>query len=44
MRKLTARATPFHLPGFPDYLAALLHARGIDDREQAVSFLNPSSD
>lgn len=44
MRKLTSRATPFRLPGFPDYLAALLHARGINDREQAVKFLNPSSD
>ncbi len=44
MRKLTARALPWHLPGYPDYLAALLHARGISDTAQAERFLNPSPD
>ncbi len=42
MRKLTARAQPFHLPGYPDYLAALLHARGIQSAGEAERFLNPA--
>lgn len=42
MRKLTARATPCQLPGYPDYLASLLCARGIHTSDQAANFLNPS--
>jgi len=41
MRKLTARALPHQLPGYPDYLAALLYARGISDVGQAERYLNP---
>ncbi|MGI6233640.1 MAG: single-stranded-DNA-specific exonuclease RecJ [Christensenellales bacterium] len=44
MRKLTPRATPYTLPGYPDYLAALLHARGISTVEDAQDYLNPSVD
>lgn len=44
MRKLTARALPFSLPGYPDYLAALLHARGIKEPAQAKRFLQPALD
>lgn len=44
MRKLTSRAVPFQLPGYPDYLASLLYARGITDQEQAEAFLHPSLD
>ena len=44
MKKLTARALPFQLPGYPDYLAALLHARGISDAARAALFLNPTLD
>jgi single-stranded-DNA-specific exonuclease len=44
MKKLTARALPYQLPGYPDYLAALLHARGISGEAQAARFLNPSLD
>ncbi len=44
MYTLTRRATPFTLPGYPDYLAALLHARGIDSLAAAEAFLNPGLD
>lgn len=43
MRKLTARAVPYQMPGYPDYLAALLHARGVMDQAQAERFLNPDA-
>lgn len=43
MQKLTARATPCQLPGYPDYLASLLCARGITTSAQAADFLNPSA-
>lgn len=42
MRRLTARAEPFRLPGYPDYMAALLHARGIETAGEAERFLNPA--
>ncbi len=41
MRKLTARATPYQIPGYPDYLSALLYARGITGTMSADLFLNP---
>ena len=41
MFTLTRRAVPYSLPGYPDYLAALLHARGIGTREEAEAFLHP---
>lgn len=44
MRKLTMRAQPFRLPGYPDFLASLLYARGVRDPEGAAQFLNPSLD
>lgn len=44
MRTLVSRATPYQLPGYPDYLAALLHARGISTAEQAQAYLNPHKD
>ncbi len=44
MRKLTARALPRQLPGYPDYLAALLHARGITTPADAARYLHPSMD
>lgn len=44
MRKLTQRALPKSLPGYPDYLAALLHARGITTPQQAEAYLSPSAD
>ena len=43
MYTLTQRAQPFSLPGYPDYLSALLHARGIDSIEAAEAFLNPEA-
>lgn len=42
MRKLTARAAKSHIPGYPDYLATLLSARGITDAASAERYLNPS--
>ena len=42
MRTLTRRAVPYQLPGYPDYLASLLHARGITTPEEAADYLNPS--
>ena len=42
MFSLVQRAVPYALPGYPDYLAALLHARGIDSPEEAAAFLNPA--
>ncbi len=42
MRKLTARAIPYQIPGYPDYLAALLFARGVKTQKEAELFLNPS--
>ncbi|MGI6695287.1 MAG: single-stranded-DNA-specific exonuclease RecJ [Christensenellales bacterium] len=43
MYTLSQRAQPYQLPGYPDYLAALLHARGINTAEAAEAFLNPSA-
>lgn len=42
MFQLIDRTQPFSLPGYPDFLAALLHARGISTQEEAELFLNPS--
>lgn len=44
MKRLLARAEAAHLPGYPDFLAALLHARGVDSAEAARAYLNPSLD
>lgn len=44
MFQLIARAQPAQLPGYPDFLAALLHARGIHSAQQAEQFLNPGLD
>lgn len=44
MRRLSKRAQPFRLPGYPDFLASLLFARGVRDAEGAARFLNPSLD
>ncbi|NLX83115.1 MAG: single-stranded-DNA-specific exonuclease RecJ [Clostridiales bacterium] len=44
MRKLSPRAIPFTLPGYPDYLAALLHARGISTVQDAQVYLNPKAE
>lgn len=41
MRKLTLRTTLHTIPGLPDYLAGLLHARGIIDAGAAAAFLHP---
>ena len=43
MRTLKRRATPYQLPGYPDYLAALLHARGINTPEEAAAYLKPAA-
>ena len=42
MFKLTQRAQPSSLKGYPDYLAALLCARGIKTPAEAEAFLNPA--
>ena len=44
MRRLTQLATPYRLEGYPDYLASLLHARGITTQEEAAAYLNPGPD
>ena len=36
------RATPFQIEGYPAWMASLLHARGVDTKEQAEAFLSPS--
>lgn len=41
MRKLTLRSKPWEIEGFPDYLASLLHARGVSDAAEAKRFLYP---
>lgn len=41
MFKLTQRAQAATLPGYPDYLAALLAARGVGSLKEAEAFLNP---
>lgn len=35
------RSEPYTLNGYPDWLASLLHARGVDSEEAALVFLNP---
>lgn len=35
------RGEPHHIQGYPDWMAALLHARGISDAQAAHAFLNP---
>ncbi|MGI6672612.1 MAG: single-stranded-DNA-specific exonuclease RecJ [Christensenellales bacterium] len=35
------RTQPFSLPGYPDWMASLLHARGIETPEAAHAFLHP---
>ena len=41
MKKLISRARPCSLSGFPDYMAALLCARGVSDPGEAAHFLHP---
>ncbi|MDD4080711.1 MAG: single-stranded-DNA-specific exonuclease RecJ [Eubacteriales bacterium] len=42
MYKLTQRAQAASLPGYPDYLATLMSARGIRTPAEAEAFLNPA--
>lgn len=44
LKKMTMRALPYALPNYPDALAALLHARGVNTIEEANQFLHPSLD
>ena len=41
MQVFTGRAQEYHLAGYPDWMARLLHARGVDTPEQASRFLEP---
>lgn len=41
MQLFTGRAQAYHLAGYPDWMARLLHARGVDTPEQASRFLEP---
>ncbi len=43
MIQLINRSEKFKIDGLPDVVASLLHARGINDREEARSFLNPDA-
>lgn len=44
MQSFIRRAQPHQIPGYEDWLASLLHARGITDAAQAQAFLYPSLD
>ncbi len=35
------RSEPYTIPGYPDWMAALLHARGVTTAEEAAAFLAP---
>jgi single-stranded-DNA-specific exonuclease len=42
MQAFTQRAQAYRLAGYPDWMARLLHARGVDTPEQAARFLDPA--
>ncbi len=42
MQLFTQRAQAYQLAGYPDWMARLLHARGVDTPEQAARFLDPA--
>lgn len=44
MQAFVRRAQEYSIPGYPAWLASLLHARGIDTAEAADAFLSPSID
>lgn len=41
MQAFVRRAQPHQIPGVEDWLASLLHARGVQDAAQAEAFLSP---
>ena len=41
MQVFTQRAQAYQMAGYPDWMARLLHARGVDSPEQAARFLDP---
>ena len=41
MQVFTQRAQSCQMAGYPDWMARLLHARGVDSPEQAARFLDP---
>lgn len=44
MQLFVERSQPYQIPGYPDWLSSLLHARGLHTKEQAAKFLAPSLD
>ena len=38
------RTIPFQIEGYPDWMASLLHARGVQTKEEADAFLSPAID
>ena len=41
MLRFSRRAEKYQIEGLPDWMASLLHARGVHDRETAEKFLQP---